>query len=211
MINPSLSDQSIQAYLTSSHGRPGGSRPLANYLHTPKSIVGSSEGFRHDMAQVMLLLGAYNNLGAMSASKRTQGICILCNKTNTKNPHKPPPHNPPYSPHPQPPPPPPPHLHCQLQLKPASPITASSFPASNPKPIPNPVCSLPLSSCLERILYKAHFSALWAVLYNLIELSELVRPQTLQAHYYFRGLKHQTYLSHASRVSTMILSLHWPA
>lgn len=62
VINPSLSDQSIQAYLTSSHGRPGGSRPLANYLHTPKSIVGSSEGFRHDMAQVMLLLGAYNNL-----------------------------------------------------------------------------------------------------------------------------------------------------
>ncbi|DBA80892.1 hypothetical protein WJX77_007438 [Trebouxia sp. C0004] len=51
VLNPSLSDQSIQAYLTSSHGRPGGSRPLANYLHTPKSIVGSSEGFRHDMAQ----------------------------------------------------------------------------------------------------------------------------------------------------------------
>jgi len=70
MLNPSLSDQSIQAYLTSSHGRPGGSRPLANYLHTPKSIVGSSEGFRHDMAQVILLLGAYN-LGAMSASGPT--------------------------------------------------------------------------------------------------------------------------------------------
>lgn len=91
VINPSLSDQSIQAYLTSSHGRPGGSRPLANYLHTPKSIVGSSEGFRHDMAQVMLLLGAYN-LRAMNASKRTQGICILCNKTNLKI-HTPPPPN----------------------------------------------------------------------------------------------------------------------
>ncbi len=69
VINPALSDQSIQAYLTSSHGRPGGSRPLANYLHTPKSIVGSSEGFRHDMAQVMLFLGTNNNPAAMSASK----------------------------------------------------------------------------------------------------------------------------------------------
>ncbi len=71
VINPALSDQSIQAYLTSSHGRPGGSRPLANYLHTPKSIVGSSEGFRHDMAQVMLFLGTNNNPAAMSASKHT--------------------------------------------------------------------------------------------------------------------------------------------
>ena len=52
VINPVLSDQSIQAYLASSHGRPGGSRPLANHLHTPKCVVGSPEGFRHDLAQV---------------------------------------------------------------------------------------------------------------------------------------------------------------
>lgn len=55
VINPVLSDQSIQAYLASSHGRPGGSRPLANHLHTPKSIMGSPEAFRHDMAQVPFL------------------------------------------------------------------------------------------------------------------------------------------------------------
>ena len=55
VINPVLSDQSIQAYLASSHGRPGGSRPLANHLHTPKSIMGSPEAFRHDLAQVPCL------------------------------------------------------------------------------------------------------------------------------------------------------------
>ncbi len=141
MINPSLSDQSIQAYLTSSHGRPGGSRPLANYLHTPKSIVGSSEGFRHDMAQVMLLLGAYNNLCAMSASKP---ICILCTKSNLN-----------------PTPPPPPnllHLHCQLLLKPC-PTNPCLLLMGCQHPTPGPVCSLPLSSCQEGIFYKISSSA----------------------------------------------------
>jgi len=47
--------------------------------------------------------------------------------------------------------------------------------------------------------------------HNLIKLSEVVRPHKLQFHRYFRGLKHQTYLSHASRVQKKVLSLHWPA
>ena len=51
-VNSALSDQSIQAYLASSAGRPGGSRPLANHLHTPPSVITSSDTHRHDQSQV---------------------------------------------------------------------------------------------------------------------------------------------------------------
>ena len=75
MINPSLSDQSIQAYLASSSGRPGGSRPLANQLHTPLSVVNSSEGFRHDIAQVCLLAGS-DSLHSQAGFHGQHGICF---------------------------------------------------------------------------------------------------------------------------------------
>ena len=51
VINPSLSDQSIQAYMASST-RSGGSRPLVNHLHTPQSVLSTPDAFRHDVAQV---------------------------------------------------------------------------------------------------------------------------------------------------------------
>ena len=51
-VNSTLSDQSIQAYLASTAGRPGGSRPLANHLHTPPSVITTSDTHRHDHSQV---------------------------------------------------------------------------------------------------------------------------------------------------------------
>ena len=55
-VNSTLSDQSIQAYLASTAGRPGGSRPLANHLHTPPSVITTSDIHRHDQSQVQAWL-----------------------------------------------------------------------------------------------------------------------------------------------------------
>ena len=55
-VNSTLSDQSIQAYLASTAGRPGGSTPLANHLHTPPFVVTTSDAHRHDQSQVPALV-----------------------------------------------------------------------------------------------------------------------------------------------------------
>ncbi|KAL3155648.1 hypothetical protein ABBQ32_012681 [Trebouxia sp. C0010 RCD-2024] len=55
-VNSTLSDQSIQAYLAST-GRPGGSRPLANHLHTPPSVITTSDTHRHSQAERDSLAG----------------------------------------------------------------------------------------------------------------------------------------------------------
>ena len=52
VVNPSLSDQSIQAYLASTAARPGGATALANQLHSPQSALASHDALRHDAAQV---------------------------------------------------------------------------------------------------------------------------------------------------------------
>ena len=56
VVNPSLSDQSIQAYLASTAARPGGATALANHLHSPQSALAGPDALRHDAGQVSIQL-----------------------------------------------------------------------------------------------------------------------------------------------------------